>query len=313
MRYWWVNHKQTHRAEIDGGYIWSPKMRKDGAENVFYSNMRRAYPGDGIISFADAKISYIGRVDDYAIEAPKPKEFGPVGENWLMSGWLVPVSWRDVKAPIRPKDYIDQIGPLLPGKYSPIRRETGDGHQGAYLAEISDELFHKVCALTQFGALADVAQTSVIDRESIEREIEARLAALHIDETELLQISKARRGQGKFRENVLEIEPRCRVTGIDDPEFLRASHIKPWRSCETALERLDGRNGLMLAPHVDFLFDKGFITFEDDGRVKVSPVVSQETLDRLGLAEAVAAKTGAFTERQIPYLEYHRTNVFVAG
>lgn len=69
----------------------------------------------------------------------------------------------------------------------------------------------------------------------------------------------------------------------------------------------------MLAPHVDFLFDKGFITFEDDGRVKVSPVVSQETLDRLGLAEAVAAKTGAFTERQKLYLDYHRTNVFVAG
>ena len=100
-----------------------------------------------------------------------------MGENWLMSGWLVPVSWRHVKAPIRPKDHIHQIGPLLPGKYSPIRRETGDGNQGAYLAEIGAELFHKVCALAQFETLDDVAQTSVTDRESVEREIEARLPA----------------------------------------------------------------------------------------------------------------------------------------
>jgi len=26
--FWWVNQKQTHRAEYPGGYIWSPKTKK---------------------------------------------------------------------------------------------------------------------------------------------------------------------------------------------------------------------------------------------------------------------------------------------
>jgi hypothetical protein len=33
-------------------------------------------------------------------------------------------------------------------------------------------------------------------------------------------------------------------------EFLVASHIKPWRSCDNS-ERLSGVNGLLLSPHVD--------------------------------------------------------------
>ncbi len=104
-------------------------------ENIFYSNLRRAHPGDGIISFASARISYIGRVEDYAWDEAKPHEFGSIGENWSLSGWLLPVSWKPVRNPVRPKDHIDEIRALLPKKYSPIRRNTGDGNQGAYLVE----------------------------------------------------------------------------------------------------------------------------------------------------------------------------------
>ena len=46
-----------------------------------------------------------------------------------------------------------------------------------------------------------------------------------------------------FRDNVRALEPACRVTGVANPWLLIASHIKTWRACATAAERLDGANG----------------------------------------------------------------------
>lgn len=68
-------------------------------------------------------------------------------------------------------------------------------------------------------------------------------------------LTKARLGQGLFRQRVAKQEPIYRVTGLARQEFLIASHIKPWRDCDHQ-ERLDGANGLPLSPHVDKLFNR---------------------------------------------------------
>ena len=120
----------------------------------------------------------------------------------------------------------------------------------------------------------------------------------------------ARRGQGKFRENVAKFEGRCRVTGVDDTRFLIASHIKPWRA-STNQERLDGENGLLLSPNVDHLFDRGFISFQDDGRLLVSPAIEAETINRLGIPLEGPIDCGSFTDNQMHYLAYHRREVFL--
>jgi putative restriction endonuclease len=60
-QYWWVNHKQTWRQEIEGQYLWSPKTNANHSRNEFYNNMRRASPGDRVLSYADQQISYVGR------------------------------------------------------------------------------------------------------------------------------------------------------------------------------------------------------------------------------------------------------------
>src|SRR5262245_33573398 len=75
-RYWWVNHKQTWRQEIEGQYLWSPKTKRNGTQSEFYNNMRRASPGDLVLSYAGAQIRYVGRVAEFAFSAPKPEEFG---------------------------------------------------------------------------------------------------------------------------------------------------------------------------------------------------------------------------------------------
>ena len=68
----------------------------------------------------------------------------------------------------------------------------------------------------------------------------------------------------------MRIERACRITGVTTEEHLRASHCKPWRDASNE-ERLDGENGLLLTPNIDHLFDRGFIGFEDNGDVIVSP------------------------------------------
>jgi hypothetical protein len=75
------------------------------------------------------------------------------------------------------------------------------------------------------------------------------------------------------------------------------------------LPKLDGENGPLLTPIVDHLFDGGFISFEGNGRVIVSPVAHAESLRRMGVDPAVPISIGAFSKGQRRYLEYHRENV----
>jgi putative restriction endonuclease len=106
-----------------------------------------------------------------------------------------------------------------------------------------------------------------------------------------------------FSERVTTLEPSCRLTGVTNPTLLVTSHIKPWRACTTAGERLDGHNGLLLTPSVDRLFDRGLITFREDGSLVVSPRLSADDRHRLRLAECEAPR--AFTPGQLAYLRHH--------
>jgi HNH endonuclease len=117
----------------------------------------------------------------------------------------------------------------------------------------------------------------------------------------------ARRGHGLYRENVERIETACRVTGVLDRRHLRASHIKPWYRSDDR-EKLDGHNGLLLAPHIDHLFDRGHISFTDAGELLVSPHTNPVVLAAWGVK--AGQKVGAFSPEQRGYLAWHREHVF---
>jgi putative restriction endonuclease len=328
-RFWWVNHNQTARQEIDGQYLWSPKTESNGARSQFYDNMRRATPGDVVLSYAGQAVRYVGRVAEFAFTAPKPAEFGEKGAYWSHEGWLLPVFWVPLEAPVRPKDLIGTIGPLLPTRYSPIHPISGAGNQKAYLAEIPPDVFEAVVAHASFSreALAHGGANSLtfqVVSDLLDEAVERRIAAdLTLDDTVKSAVIQARRGQGKFRKNVEALERSCRLTGITNPSLLIASHIKPWRLCTSAEERLDGMNGLLLTPDADLLFDRGFISFGDEGDVLISPRVESDDLRRLGFEQlawerfAVAEaptrwRTDSFAPRRHGYLAYHRAEVFVS-
>ncbi|HYH94933.1 HNH endonuclease [Hyalangium sp.] len=269
-----------------------------------------------VLSFADAHVRFIGRVTDYALSVPKPSEFGSVGANWSAEGWLLPVTWVRLNPAARPKDFMDVLGTLLPTKYSPINPVTGNGNQKAYLAEISRAVFESV---TSRGTFDQEALRTTTGRNSgdfvelLEVTVEERLKQdVSLGETERTQLLKARRGQGQFRERLCRIEQRCRVTGVSNLALLVASHIKPWRACTTAQERLDGYNGLLLTPHVDLLFDRGLLSFGDEGRILLCPRLERDDLERLGLETRLQHSVGTFLPEQRRYLRYHREHVFLA-
>ncbi len=128
-------------------------------------------------------------------------------------------------------------------------------------------------------------------------------------ETETERLAVQRIGQDMLREGLLNYwNGMCAVTNLALPEVLRASHIKPWSKCESAEERLNAFNALLLAAHLDALFDRGFITFADDGNMEMSPKLTIEQRRQLCLSDGM--KLTRIAHEHCKYLDYHRKHVF---
>ena len=178
---------------------------------------------------------------------------------------------------MRPKDHIDILRPLLPAKYSPLQ-PNGNGLQSVYLTEVPTTLAEVLVGLIGQEvapiamAAANVKPISADDLDVWEHKLEQGVVDdTSIPDTDRVAIVRARRGQGLFKERVGMIELKCRITGVENPVHLVASHCKPWRD-STNEERLNGENGLLLTPSIDHLFDRGFIGFENNGALIISPV-----------------------------------------
>ncbi len=319
MRYWWVNQNQTYRHEVAGGYLWSPKRNSNGARNPYYDFMRVVSPGDLVFSYADTLIKAIGVVRAHAYEAPKPLEFGNAGAYWEKIGWRVDVRFRELIHQVRPADHAATIAKVLPSQYSPLR-SNGYGLQNVYLTRVPADLADTLVRLIGIEAL-NLAKAAKIADEGItadavgliqweSHQIEQLEQDPDVGPTEREALVLARRGQGKFRQKVAAIEKWCRVTRVEKPEHLRASHCKPWRDSDNA-ERLDGENGLLLTPTIDHLFDRGFISFESNGDLLISPVAHLSSLERMGVDTALRVNVGGFSSGQRQYLEFHRNSVFL--
>lgn len=316
MRYWWVNQNQTYRHEVTGGYLWSPKTNKNKARNPFYETMREVAPGDVIFSFKDTLIQAIGIAESYCWECPKPVEFGTTGANWENVGWKVKVKFTPLQNRIRPKDHIAILRPMLPAKYSPLQN-SGDGLQSVYLASVNDDLAAMLGYLIGSEATALIHQAQLTepviadDLDDWEIRIEQTVRQDEtLPETERLAIVRSRIGQGLFKDRVSQIERHCRITRVENPTHLIASHCKPWRDASNE-ERLNGENGLLLTPSIDHLFDRGFIGFDNNGELIVSPAAHRPSLQRMGIETEQVVNVGSFSQGQRAFLEFHRESVLL--
>ncbi|WP_081386917.1 HNH endonuclease [Paenibacillus odorifer] len=118
--------------------------------------------------------------------------------------------------------------------------------------------------------------------------------------------SLARIGQGRFRSSLIDYWGGCAITKCKTQSLLKASHIKPWKDSNN-FERLDVFNGILLMPNYDTLFDKGLITFSNDGIIVISRVLSEFDIGIIGLRNNIRIN---FEERHLEYLSFHKENVF---
>lgn len=323
MSFWWVNHKQTFRHEFRGGYLWSPKRKKNGGRSVFYDFMRLVRPGDVVFSYAGTEIKGAGVAKSHCYTSPRPDEFGHIGMAWEAIGWRVDVYFVQATPPLRPRDLLEEIRPHIGQLHSPLN-ESGTGRQAVYLAAIPSplgEILMKRLPIKLPVEPFTVAQTSptnfaveaelpgIDEWERIERK---KIEESTLPATERDALIKARIGQGRFKEQVSRFERCCRVTRISNPVHLIASHIKPWRESNND-ERLSAGNGLLLTPSIDHLFDRGFISFDDRGDTLISPVADRAALRRMGVDADAPPRVGDFNSDQKYFLEHHRSSIFLAG
>jgi hypothetical protein len=189
---------------------------------------------------------------------------------------------------------------------------------GGEVAELAAGQVSHLIPMTEVGGLTELHEApSAAFRATRGNGLLEPVQAFEIATAKLPKSTEAERlvvqriGQDLFRRALFQKwGGRCPITGLDVPELLRASHIKPWAKCDTDGERLDPENGFLLAVQWDAAFDKGFVTFDDAGCV----------LFRDGFDEVRRAQLGLVSDAQITltdsarkYLGWHRARVFGAA
>jgi len=135
-------------------------------------------------------------------------------------------------------------------------------------------------------------------------QFEAEVAELGATETD--RIVRQRIGQAYFRNALLDYwDNRCPLTQIREPALLRASHIVPWAECTSNAQRLDVHNGLLLAAHWDAAFDKGLVSFDNDGRALIKPDLDPAVFALLAPDKAIALP---LDPKHLAPLSWHRAH-----
>lgn len=75
------------------------------------------------------------------------------------------------------------------------------------------------------------------------------------------------------------------------------------------IELINPYNGLLLIPNLDSLFDKGYISFSDDGVIIISNKIDISEYDSLGINTKMSLRF--VSEEHKVFLQYHRENIFI--
>ncbi|MCR6516445.1 HNH endonuclease [Clostridium sp. LY3-2] len=296
---YFIVFQRKFKDELNLGCLWAPKKQKGGKDACFHwKNMIKIKKGDIIFSINNRKIVSVNTAINDTYNAQRPNG---LNGNWNDEGWRVDVKYNILNKTINVNDFIDSILIYCPEKHSPFNK-NGNGAQG-YLFDISEEFGNYIINIVSKENNLDsyLGNMSNEDTKYIE-DVESELPE-NISETDRQALIKTRVGQGKFRDKLLERSSCCELCGIDIKEMLVASHCKPW-SESNDFERLDSNNGLLLCANHDKLFDKGFISFDDNGKIIIKSWINDNQMKLLKISEEDSI---TIDKNQIKYIRYHRS------
>ncbi|MBV6289313.1 HNH endonuclease [Pseudomonas aegrilactucae] len=294
MQFFWVNLGATHKEAKKEGFLWAPlKSRSVNGKlqrREHWDNVGEVKSGDLIFCYHDNYVRGVAQAqqDAYVSERPPSRSF----KEWEQEGFRVDVFYEELKRPIRN----EEIGPAYQARFDSRTRPTLFNRTGGvnqiYMAKLPADA--ALFLLEQADIIANY-EDKIVDSGSPER----------ISSTTREAIIKARVGQGVFRSKLIKRwEGRCALTGVQNPNLLVASHIEAWSLADNDA-RLDPENGLLLATHIDRLFDCGLISFQHDGKLIISEKLTAGERETFGLNRYDGIKT--LSEQNLTYLKKHRS------
>lgn len=249
--------------------------------------------------------------------------------RFLVKDWYTSKNdaWKKIEAAIPQEFRLDEDGNALDREYFLTRDYTMAAPKSGWLIGWLDKPIRWIgeprpsALVLQRNGWGNIPDTYVPNSSKSSKSSKASVSTVSEDDKhekailertdigprEKQTLVNSRRGQGKFRSRIGEHEDRCRVTGTTAKKHLVASHIQPWVLSDDE-QKLDGFNGLLLAPHIDHLFDGGFISFKDNGDLLISSKLNKAILSEWGIP--VSMNVGKFKPKQREYLKHHRKVTF---
>ena len=114
-----------------------------------------------------------------------------------------------------------------------------------------------------------------------------------------------RKTQADFRTNLLKRESSCQLCHLSIEPLLIASHIIPWAVADET-QKNDVNNGLLLCINHDALFDKGYISFDQNGKIIISDMLPSSYYETLNIQNSMSIN---LLPDQEQYMEFHRNSL----
>lgn len=316
MQCWWVNHNQTHAAEVGEGYLWCPYRKANGHRNHFYETMRGVQPGDVVLSCHGSAVRNYGVAQTYKYSFPRPAGFD---SRWAEWGWRCDVAFHPLRQAVPLGTHADELRTHLRASHHPIQSKKNRASQSCYLAEITGDMALEIARLAGDAALREAvvrpqppnaaALDGIAHKYGLLDDVQARMIELRGGAASRRELLHARYGIGAYRDEVARIEPVCRTTDESCSPALSACHMKPWRESDDA-EKMAGENGLLLPVGQARLFSYGFFSFASDGAV-IKSRLAEDDPHLKDMVPANALRMKGFSSGQEHFLEHHRNCVLL--
>jgi hypothetical protein len=292
MNFFWVNLGTSLNEVLKYNFLWAPQytLNEKGTKivNAGWSAVAKVRKGDVIFCYCDGEISCLAKATNDVDEADRPES--RTFNKWKQQGWKIDVTLTAFSQPIRADEFkeffIENYNSLCTPKVFTSKGQCSQFYMSTIPAA-AGALILSYCQDT----------ASIVDVVSAESPTTPMV-------TEREAIIKSRIGQGPYRKKLIEIwHGKCSATDLAYEELLVASHIVPWALSDSS-ERIDPYNGFLLSPNIDKLFDRGLISFTDEGKLLRSESITDEILAKLGIAKSL--KIAAVKKQNLPYLARHR-------
>ncbi|MEH6357446.1 MAG: HNH endonuclease [Pseudomonadales bacterium] len=295
MSFYWVNLGDSYKEVADYNFLWAPAYTTNAngtkTVNAGWKHVPEVTIGDVIFCHENGRIIYIGvaKSDAYAAERPENRTF----DKWKKEGFKIDVNLEVLKRPIDTHEFKAEFIRSYNERCSPKLFTVNSQACQQYMISIPSG-----AGAMLLDAIGEIA-LNIQDKINSSKSVNSTSKPTHRE-----AIVKARVGQGKFRDEVLDLwNGTCPVTGVELPELLIASHIVSWQLSDD-VEKVDKFNGLPLSPSIDKLFDKGYVSFSNDGELIINNTISCDLVEQLGIS--LTTQIQGLTNSHKKYLRRHR-------